>query len=60
MIDNMIETFGAQSLSKLLTVNTTLPRHERPQDLARQYAEHIERMAREYPYQWFNFYDFWG
>ena len=43
-----------------LQVNTTLPRHERPADLARQYAERIEQMTRRYPYQWFNFYDFWA
>lgn len=25
-----------------------------------EYATNLEEMVREYPYQWFNFYDYWG
>jgi len=27
--------------------------------MAQQFARRLEEMARTYPYQWFNFYDFW-
>jgi len=29
------------------------------QDLAQQYALFLEKRVREYPWQWFNFFDFW-
>lgn len=29
-------------------------------DIAQQYATKVEQMALRYPYQWFNFYDFWA
>ena len=29
------------------------------QDLAQQYAHFLEKVVREYPWQWFNFFDFW-
>jgi len=28
-------------------------------DLAQQYADFLEQVVREYPLQWFNFYEFW-
>ncbi|MEN8146116.1 MAG: lysophospholipid acyltransferase family protein [Campylobacterota bacterium] len=28
-------------------------------DLAQQYASFLEKVVREYPWQWFNFFDFW-
>ena len=28
-------------------------------DMAQHFAQRLEQMARTYPYQWFNFYDFW-
>ncbi len=28
-------------------------------DLAQQYADFLEKVVREYPLQWFNFYEFW-
>lgn len=34
-------------------------RHEALQPILAQYAEHLEKLAIEYPYQWFNFFDFW-
>ena len=29
------------------------------QDLAQQYAHFLDKAVREYPWQWFNFFDFW-
>jgi len=29
------------------------------QDLAQQYAHFLEKVVKEYPYQWFNFFEFW-
>ncbi len=29
------------------------------QELAQQYAYFLEKIVKEYPYQWFNFFDFW-
>ena len=34
-------------------------RAEQAAALAQVYAERLEAMAKRYPYQWFNFYDFW-
>lgn len=35
-------------------------RKEQMQQLAKSYAEELERRVRQYPEQWFNFYDFWS
>lgn len=32
----------------------------RPEDVLKAYVAELERMARLYPQQWFNFYDFWA
>jgi len=32
---------------------------ERAANLAKDYAAHLEEIVRQYPTQWFNFYDFW-
>ncbi len=29
-------------------------------EYAHQYSRHLEKYCIEYPYQWFNFFDFWG
>nr|MDA3849957.1 glycosyl transferase family 2 [Spirochaetaceae bacterium] len=37
-------------------------RKERKQTLAKctqEYAEHLEKLCLEHPFQWFNFFDFW-
>ncbi len=31
-----------------------------PQDLLKQFTKSIERILKEYPYQWFNYFDFWN
>lgn len=39
-----------------------LPRKTRQlalQNIVQRYARHLEQIARRYPLQWFNFYDFW-
>jgi len=33
---------------------------ERVEELVARYAERLEAYARAYPYNWFNFYDFWN
>ncbi len=33
---------------------------EKLPDLAQQYATFLDKVVREYPYQWFNFFDFWA
>jgi len=30
------------------------------QDLLKQYTQSIERILKKYPYQWFNYFDFWN
>ncbi len=37
-----------------------LSRDERIRALAGRYASSLEKTVREYPYQWYNFYDFWA
>ena len=37
-----------------------LSRDERIRALAGRYASTLEKTVREYPYQWYNFYDFWA
>lgn len=34
-------------------------RDERLNALCAEFAGHLERFAQEYPYQWYNFFDFW-
>jgi predicted LPLAT superfamily acyltransferase len=35
-------------------------REQRTRELARSFAEYLERYCKQYPYQWYNFYDFWA
>jgi predicted LPLAT superfamily acyltransferase len=35
-------------------------REERVRELARSFAECLEEQCKQYPYQWYNFYDFWA
>jgi predicted LPLAT superfamily acyltransferase len=48
---------------ELLTDALDVPRQERDQQISRltcQYARRLEYYARHAPYNWFNFYDYWG
>ena len=42
-----------------LSYDTQAPRKQQMQQLANCYVEELERRVRQYPSQWFNFYDFW-
>lgn len=42
-----------------LHTDSTLPRSLQAKDLAQQFATRLEHMALAYPYEWFNFFDFW-
>ena len=43
-----------------LSYDTQAPRKQQMQQLANCYVEELERRVRQYPLQWFNFYDFWS
>lgn len=43
-----------------LLYDTQAPRKQQMQQLANCYVEELERRVRQYPSQWFNFYDFWS
>lgn len=38
---------------------TGLPQRSRAEAMCRRYASALEEMMREYPYQWYNYFDFW-
>ena len=42
-----------------LKTNMSLPREDQAAYLAQQFASRLEQMALAYPYEWFNFFDFW-
>ena len=42
-----------------LKTNMSLPREDQAAYLAQQFASRLEQMALTYPYEWFNFFDFW-
>lgn len=49
-------------VAEVLSERVEMPRREREkrvQELAAAYAGRLEHYCRAYPYQWFNFYDFW-
>lgn len=37
----------------------SLSRQEQMADLAKKFVKNLEDMVRQYPHQWFNFFDFW-
>ena len=37
-----------------------LRREQRIEQYVAAYAATLERTAKRYPYQWFNFFDYWG
>lgn len=44
--------------SDTLRIDTTLPKNERIGAIAQEYANYLEKVVQAYPYQWYNFYDF--
>lgn len=45
---------------KPLAYDKHAPRQEQIEALARQYVTELERMLRQYPTQWYNYFDFWS
>lgn len=43
-----------------LPYDRTAPRKEQTRQLVDGYVSELERMVRQYPDQWYNFYDFWA
>jgi predicted LPLAT superfamily acyltransferase len=51
------------SVVQFVTEKVTLDRNRRDTDIQKyvaKYAVFLEQLCCEYPYQWFNFYDFWS
>ncbi|MGM9735305.1 MAG: hypothetical protein ACI3ZL_02730 [Candidatus Cryptobacteroides sp.] len=44
----------------VLDVPASGDRRERARMLAGEYVDRLEKVVREYPWQWFNYFDFWG
>ncbi len=42
-----------------LKYDTTASKQQQVQQLAEQYVKELERIVRQYPTQWYNYYDFW-
>jgi predicted LPLAT superfamily acyltransferase len=51
--------FYATPLYHLQEVKTKQDRENKIQSLCKEYVEITEKMVRQYPLQWFNYYDFW-
>ena len=45
---------------RLTAEEEALPRRQRMEALARAFAAQMERIVKQYPHQWFNYYDFWN
>lgn len=45
---------------ELPEAEAALPRRERMAALARAFAALMERIVKQYPHQWFNYYEFWN
>lgn len=43
-----------------LAYDKQAPRKQKMEQLAKKYAEELECLVRQYPDQWYNFYDFWA
>lgn len=51
-------TISVELFSKRITLDRK-NRTEQLQTYAQQYAQYLEKLALKYPYQWYNFFDFW-
>lgn len=45
--------------SEIASANTRKQRHEQAGKIAMEFAALLEKYCKEYPFQWYNFYDFW-
>lgn len=43
-----------------LNIPSSLPKRQQAEYMAQQYVMGLEKLVMQYPYQWFNFYDFWA
>ena len=43
-----------------LSYNKQAPRNEQVKELSEKYAAELERIVRQYPTQWYNYFDFWN
>jgi len=43
-----------------LPYDRTLPRKRQTEDLCREYVNVLEKTVRQYPAQWYNYFDFWA
>ena len=44
--------------SNTLYINSSLEKSERISAIAQQYADYLTKVVKKYPYQWYNFFDF--
>lgn len=49
-----------QIVVKPLEMSRDLSNKDQAKYIAQQYAQELENLVKLYPYQWFNFYDFWA
>jgi predicted LPLAT superfamily acyltransferase len=52
--------FCATPLKQVPVIKNPLKRSAAFKDLIAEYAKELEKMVKQYPTQWYNYYDFWG
>ena len=52
-------TYHYKVCIRRIAADPSLPRRQQPQQLARAYVAELDSILRQYPEQWFNYYDFW-
>lgn len=57
---SLVFAMKAGGLHYKLSATTTTIQTGKPQALAQAFANQLAAKIKEYPYQWFNFYDFWA
>ena len=63
MIGLRVNSMTYETFAELLTERVVLPRARRAEaldEVVGAYAKRLEKYCVRAPYQWFNFYDFWG
>lgn len=57
-----VGTYKYKVYTKRLEAHSDVPlkRNERPQALAQTFARELETILRQYPEQWYNYYEFWN
>lgn len=57
---NICVVFAVKTSTRDYTIYLTPINATTPQELADNYAKEIDKIMRRYPYQWFNYYNFWN